>query len=108
MEGNDDFQKKAFEVWFAVTEFMSTYQKEGNAVVRNVVAMLPYATDLQNFWSAYRSAESNQLIRKLHTKVRARIQLMRECLDKSIEACGSDERLLDKYSENQNYILRKI
>ena len=105
---NDDFQKKAFELWMAVTMFMSTYQNESNAVVRNVSAMLPYATDLQNFWSAYQSAESNALIKKLHTKIRSRVKLMQDNLNESIKACGTDQRMLDKYSENQSYIERKL
>ena len=106
--GNDDFQKKAFELWMAVTMFISTYAKESNGVVRNVTEMLPYATDLQNFWNAYLKASSNDLIRKLHTKVRSRVKLMKDKLDESIRLCGDDQRLLDKYSENQGYIERKL
>ncbi len=108
MENNDDFQKRAFELWMAVTMFMSTYAKESNGVVKNVSAMLPYATDLQNFWSAYQSAQSNDLIRKLHTKVRSRVKLMQDSLNESIRLCENDQRLLDKYSENQSYIERKL
>ena len=52
MKNNDDFQKGAFELWMAVTMFMSTYASESNGIVKKVTAMLPYATDLQNFWSA--------------------------------------------------------
>ena len=105
---DDEFQKKAFELWMAVTMFISTYQNESNAVVRNVSAMLPYATDLQNFWSAYQSAASNALIKKLHTKIRSRVKLMQDSLNESIKACGTDQRMLDKYSENQSYIERKL
>lgn len=108
MERNDDFQKRAFELWMAVTMFMSTYAKESNGVVKNVSAMLPYATDLQNFWSAYQNASSNDLIRRLHTKIRARLKLMKDSLDASIDACNGDQKLLDKYSENQGYIERKL
>ena len=57
MTNNDDFQKKAFELWMAVTMFMSTYAGESNNIVKKVSSMLPYATDLQNFWSAYQSAQ---------------------------------------------------
>ena len=105
---NDDFQKKAFELWMAVTMFMSTYAGESNNIVKKVSAMLPYATDLQNFWSAYQSAQSNSLIRNLHTKIRARVRLMRDLLEQSIASCGDNQKLLDKYSENQNYIERKL
>ena len=105
---NDDFQKKAFELWMAVTMFMSTYANESNNIVKKVSAMLPYATDLQNFWSAYQSAQSNSLIRNLHTKIRARVRLMRDLLEQSIASCGDNQKLLDKYSENQNYIERKL
>ena len=105
---NDDFQKKAFELWMAVTMFMSTYAGESNSVVKKVSSMLPYATDLQNFWSAYQSAQSNSLIRNLHTKIRARVRLMRDLLEQSIASCGDNQKLLDKYSENQNYIERKL
>ena len=105
---DDDFQKKAFELWMAVTMFMSTYAGESNNIVKKVSAMLPYATDLQNFWSAYQSAQSNSLIRNLHTKIRARVRLMRDLLEQSIASCGDNQKLLDKYSENQNYIERKL
>ena len=105
---DDDFQKKAFELWMAVTMFMSTYSGESNNIVKKVSAMLPYATDLQNFWSAYQSAQSNSLIRNLHTKIRARVRLMRDLLEQSIASCGDNQKLLDKYSENQNYIERKL
>lgn len=105
---NDDFQKKAFELWMAVTMFMSTYANESNNIVKKVSSMLPYATDLQNFWSAYQSAQSNSLIRNLHTKIRARVRLMRDLLEQSIASCGDNQKLLDKYSENQNYIERKL
>ena len=105
---DDDFQKKAFELWMAVTMFISTYAKENNSVVKSVSAMLPYATDLQNFWSAYQSAQSNSLIRNLHTKIRARVKLMKDLLEQSIKACGDSQKMLDKYSENQNYIERKL
>ena len=105
---NDDFQKKAFELWMAVTMFMSTYSGESNNIVKKVSSMLPYATDLQNFWSAYQSAQSNSLIRNLHTKIRARVRLMRDLLEQSIASCGDNQKLLDKYSENQNYIERKL
>ena len=105
---NDDFQKRAFELWMAVTMFMSTYAGESNNIVKKVSAMLPYATDLQNFWSAYQSAQSNSLIRNLHTKIRARVRLMRDLLEQSIASCGDNQKLLDKYSENQNYIERKL
>ena len=105
---NDDFQKRAFELWMAVTMFMSTYANESNNIVKKVSAMLPYATDLQNFWSAYQSAQSNSLIRNLHTKIRARVRLMRDLLEQSIASCGDNQKLLDKYSENQNYIERKL
>ena len=105
---DDDFQKRAFELWMAVTMFMSTYAKESNGVVKSVSAMLPYATDLQNFWSAYQSAQSNSLIRNLHTKIRARVKLMKDLLEQSIRACGDSQKMLDKYSENQNYIERKL
>ena len=108
MTNNDDFQKKAFELWMAVTMFMSTYAGESNNIVKKVSAMLPYATDLQNFWSAYQSAQSNSLIRNLHTKIRARVRLMRDLLEQSIASCGDNQKLLDKYSENQNYIERKL
>ena len=108
MTNNDDFQKKAFELWMAVTMFMSTYSGESNNIVKKVSAMLPYATDLQNFWSAYQSAQSNSLIRNLHTKIRARVRLMRDLLEQSIASCGDNQKLLDKYSENQNYIERKL
>ena len=108
MTNNDDFQKKAFELWMAVTMFMSTYAGESNNIVKKVSAMLPYATDLQNFWSAYQSAQSNSLIRNLHTKIRARVRLMRDWLEQSIASCGDNQKLLDKYSENQNYIERKL
>ena len=108
MTNNDDFQKKAFELWMAVTMFMSTYANESNNIVKKVSAMLPYATDLQNFWSAYQSAQSNSLIRNLHTKIRARVRLMRDLLEQSIASCGDNQKLLDKYSENQNYIERKL
>jgi len=108
MANNDDFQKRAFELWMAVTMFMSTYANEGNSIVKNVSAMLPYATDLQNFWSAYQSAQSNSLIRNLHTKIRARVKLMKDLLDQSMMACGDNQRMLDKYSENQHYIERKL
>ena len=108
MTNNDDFQKKAFELWMAVTMFMSTYAGESNSVVKKVSAMLPYATDLQNFWSAYQSAQSNSLIRNLHTKIRARVRLMRDLLEQSIASCGDNQKMLDKYSENQNYIERKL
>lgn len=108
MTNNDDFQKKAFELWMAVTMFMSTYSGESNNIVKKVSAMLPYATDLQNFWSAYQSAQSNSLIRHLHTKIRARVRLMRDLLEQSIASCGDNQKLLDKYSENQNYIERKL
>ena len=108
MTNNDDFQKKAFELWMAVTMFMSTYAGESNNIVKKVSAMLPYATDLQNFWSAYQSAQSNSLIRHLHTKIRARVRLMRDLLEQSIASCGDNQKLLDKYSENQNYIERKL
>ena len=104
----DEFQKKAFELWMAVTMFISTYSKESNGIVRNVSEMLPYASDLQNFWSAYQKASSNDLIRKLHTKVRSRVKLMKDKLDESIKLCGDDQKLLDKYSENQGYIERKL
>ena len=104
----DEFQKKAFELWMAVTMFISTYSKESNGIVRNVSEMLPYASDLQNFWSAYQKASSNDLIRKLHTKVRSRVKLMKDKLDESIRLCGDDQKLLDKYSENQGYIERKL
>ena len=109
-QGNekDEFQKKAFELWMAVTMFISTYAKESNGVVRNVTEMLPYASDLQNFWNAYQKASSNDLIRKMHTKVRSRVKLMKDKLDESIRLCGDDQRLLDKYSENQGYIERKL
>jgi hypothetical protein len=105
---DDDFQKKAFELWMAVTMFMSTYAGESNNIVKKVSSMLPYATDLQNFWSAYQSAQSNSLIRNLHTKIRARVRLMRDLLEQSIASCGDNQKLLDKYSENQNYIERKL
>lgn len=105
---NDDFQKGVFELWMAVTMFMSTYANESNSVVKKVSAMLPYATDLQNFWSAYQSAQSNSLIRSLHTKIRARVRLMRDLLEQSIASCGDNQKMLDKYSENQNYIERKL
>lgn len=105
---DDDFQKKAFELWMAVTMFMSTYSGESNNIVKKVSSMLPYATDLQNFWSAYQSAQSNSLIRNLHTKIRARVRLMRDLLEQSIASCGDNQKLLDKYSENQNYIERKL
>ena len=105
---NDDFQKGAFELWMAVTMFMSTYAGESNNIVKKVSSMLPYATDLQNFWSAYQSAQSNSLIRNLHTKIRARVRLMRDLLEQSIASCGDNQKLLDKYSENQNYIERKL
>ena len=108
MTNNDDFQKKAFELWMAVTMFMSTYANESNNIVKKVSSMLPYATDLQNFWSAYQSAQSNSLIRNLHTKIRARVRLMRDLLEQSIASCGDNQKLLDKYSENQNYIERKL
>ena len=108
MTNNDDFQKKAFELWMAVTMFMSTYSGESNNIVKKVSSMLPYATDLQNFWSAYQSAQSNSLIRNLHTKIRARVRLMRDLLEQSIASCGDNQKLLDKYSENQNYIERKL
>lgn len=108
MTNNDDFQKKAFELWMAVTMFMSTYAGESNNIVKKVSSMLPYATDLQNFWSAYQSAQSNSLIRNLHTKIRARVRLMRDLLEQSIASCGDNQKLLDKYSENQNYIERKL
>lgn len=109
METSDDFQKKAFELWMAVTMFMSTYAKESNnGVVKSVSAMLPYATDLQNFWSAYQSAQSNGLIRKLHTKVRSRVKLMQDSLNESMRMCEGNQRLLDKYSENHGYIERKL
>ncbi len=108
MKENDDFQKKAFELWMAVTMFMSTYAKESNGIVKNVSAMLPHASDLQNFLSAYQSAESNDLIRKLLVKIRARVKLMQDSLNESIRLCGDDQKLLDKYSENQNYIERKL
>ena len=108
MTNNDDFQKRAFELWMAVTMFMSTYANESNSVVKKVSSMLPYATDLQNFWSAYQSAQSNSLIRNLHTKIRARVRLMRDLLEQSIASCGDNQKLLDKYSENQNYIERKL
>ena len=108
MTNNDDFQKRAFELWMAVTMFMSTYANESNNIVKKVSAMLPYATDLQNFWSAYQSAQSNSLIRNLHTKIRARVRLMRDLLEQSIASCGDNQKLLDKYSENQNYIERKL
>ena len=108
MTNNDDFQKKAFELWMAVTMFMSTYSGESNNIVKKVSAMLPYATDLQNFWSAYQSAQSNSLIRNLHTKIRARVRLMRDLLEQSIASCGDNQKMLDKYSENQNYIERKL
>ena len=109
MENEGDFQKKAFELWMAVTMFMSTYQKEsGSAVVKAVASMLPFASDLQNFWVAYQNASSNQLVGKLHTKMRARVKLMQDGLEESIRACGTDQRMLDKYSENQNYIERKL
>ena len=108
MTNNDDFQKRAFELWMAVTMFMSTYAGESNNIVKKVSAMLPYATDLQNFWSAYQSAQSNSLIRNLHTKIRARVRLMRDLLEQSIASCGDNQKLLDKYSENQNYIERKL
>ena len=104
----DEFQKKAFELWMAVTMFISTYSKESNGIVRNVSEVLPYASDLQNFWSAYQKASSNDLIRKLHTKVRSRVKLMKDKLDESIRLCGDDQKLLDKYSENQGYIERKL
>jgi hypothetical protein len=108
MANNDDFQKRAFELWMAVTMFMSTYASESNNIVKKVSAMLPYATDLQNFWSAYQSAQSNSLIRNLHTKIRARVRLMRDLLEQSIASCGDNQKMLDKYSENQNYIERKL
>ena len=108
MTNNDDFQKRAFELWMAVTMFMSTYAGESNNIVKKVSSMLPYATDLQNFWSAYQSAQSNSLIRNLHTKIRARVRLMRDLLEQSIASCGDNQKLLDKYSENQNYIERKL
>ena len=108
MTNNDDFQKRAFELWMAVTMFMSTYANESNNIVKKVSSMLPYATDLQNFWSAYQSAQSNSLIRNLHTKIRARVRLMRDLLEQSIASCGDNQKLLDKYSENQNYIERKL
>ena len=92
----------------AVTMFMSTYAGESNNVVKKVSAMLPYATDLQNFWSAYQSAQSNSLIRNLHTKIRARVRLMMDLLEQSIASCGDNQKMLDKYSENQNYIERKL
>ena len=105
---NDDFQKGAFELWMAVTMFMSTYASESNGIVKKVTAMLPYATDLQNFWSAYQSAQSNSLIRSLHTKIRARVRLMRDLLEQSIASCGDNQKLLDKYSDNHSYIERKL
>lgn len=108
MDSSDEFQKRAFELWMAVTMFISTYAKENNAVVKHVSEMLPYATDLQNFWTAYQSAQSNELIRKLHTKIRSRVKLMKDILNESINACGDNQKLLDKYSENQNYIERKL
>ncbi len=108
MTNNDDFQKKAFELWMAVTMFMSTYAGESNNIVKKVSAMLPYATDLQNFWSAYQSAQSNSLIRNLHTKIRARVRLMRDLLEQSIASCGDNQKLLDKYSDNHSYIERKL
>lgn len=107
-EKKDEFQKKAFELWMAVTMFISTYSKESNGVVRNITEMLPYASDLQNFWTAYLKASSNELIRKMHTKVRSRVKLMKDKLDESIKLCGDDQKLLDKYSENQGYIERKL
>ena len=108
MTNNDDFQKKAFELWMAVTMFMSTYASESNNIVKKVSSMLPYATDLQNFWSAYQSAQSNSLIRSLHTKIRARVRLMRDLLEQSIASCGDNQKLLDKYSDNHSYIERKL
>ena len=108
MKNNDDFQKGAFELWMAVTMFMSTYASESNGIVKKVSAMLPYATDLQNFWSAYQSAQSNSLIRSLHTKIRARVRLMRDLLEQSIASCGDNQKLLDKYSDNHSYIERKL
>ena len=108
MKENDEFQKKAFELWMAVTMFMSTYAKESNGIVRNVSEMLPYATDLQEFWNVYQNAESNELIRKLHSKIRARVKLMQDKIGESIRLCGDNQKLLDKYSENQGYIEAKL
>lgn len=104
----DEFAKRLVSLKMAVNTFISSYQKETNAIVTNISSMAPILSELEKIWATYSTAITNDAIRKSHVKVRARVQMLKNHVNDSISACGSDQRLLDKYSENQNYVERKV
>lgn len=104
----DEFAKRLVSLKMAVNTFVSSYQKETNAIVTNISSMAPILSELERIWTTYSTAITNDAIRKSHVKVRARVQMLKNHTNDSISACGSDQRLLDKYSENQNYVERKV
>lgn len=104
----DEFAKRLVSLKMAVNTFVSSYQKETNAIVANISSMASILSELEKIWIAYSMAITNDAIQKSHVKVRARVQMLKNHVNDSIAACGSDQRLLDKYSENQNYVERKV
>lgn len=101
-------QKKIYELRSAIGTFVSTYPNDRKPQVFNISTMSPICDELEKVLIEYLNSSDQLAVKKCHSKIRAKAAMLKNHVMDSIKACGSDERLIGKYKDNQEYLMKKV